>query len=56
MEIDTSRFGRRFGVTVYMSDRRWFQADVKAQSRAMLKEWAQELDTVLDARFEETAA
>ncbi|MGW3623023.1 hypothetical protein [Streptomyces sp. NPDC000880] len=56
VEIDTSRFGRRFGVTVYMSDRRWFQADVKAQSRAMLKEWAQELDTVLDARFEETAA
>ncbi|NUK00434.1 hypothetical protein HRW23_11540 [Streptomyces lunaelactis] len=56
VEIDTPRFGRRFGVTVYMSGRRWFQADVEAPSRGVLKEWAAELDTVLDARFEETEA
>ncbi|MFF4229327.1 hypothetical protein [Streptomyces sp. NPDC001820] len=56
VEIDTPRFGRRFGVTVYVSDRRWFQVDVEAPSRGVLKEWAAELDTVLDARFEEPEA
>ncbi|WP_242331658.1 hypothetical protein [Streptomyces formicae] len=56
VEIDTPRFGRRFGVTVYISDRRWFRTDVEAPSRAVLKEWAADLDTVLDARFEEADA
>ncbi|MFD7443873.1 hypothetical protein [Streptomyces sp. NPDC059909] len=56
VEIDTPRFGRRFGVTVYISERRWFQADVEAPSRAVLKEWAADLDAVLDARFEESEA
>ncbi|WP_351227172.1 hypothetical protein [Streptomyces sp. NPDC002133] len=54
VEIDTPRFGRRFGVTVYVSDRRWFRNDVEAPSRAVLKEWAAELDTVLDARFDDS--
>ncbi|MEE4546647.1 hypothetical protein V2S66_32370 [Streptomyces sp. V4-01] len=53
VEIDTPRFGRRFGVTVYTSTRRWFQSDVEAPSRAELKAWTARLDEVLDARFEE---
>lgn len=53
VEIDTPRFGRRFSVTVYTSTRRWFQTDVEAPSRAVLKQWTAELDAVLDARFEE---
>ncbi|MFI1091618.1 hypothetical protein [Streptomyces sp. NPDC020917] len=53
VEIDTPRFGKRFGVTVYTSTRRWFQCDVEAPSRSALKEWAAELDAVLDARFDD---
>ncbi len=53
VEIDTPRFGRRFGVTVYTSSQRWFQAEVDATSRAELKTWAAELDAVLDVRFED---
>lgn len=53
VEIDTPRFGKRFGVTVYTSERRWFQSDVEAGSRSELKEWAAGLDAVLDARFED---
>ncbi|MGW1882547.1 hypothetical protein [Streptomyces sp. NPDC001970] len=54
VEVDTPRFGRRFGVTVYVSDRRWFRNDVEAPSRTVLKEWAVELDTVLDSRFDDS--
>jgi hypothetical protein len=53
VEIDTPRFGKRFGVTVYTSSRRWFQCDVEAASRSQLKTWTAELDAVLDARFED---
>ncbi|MBY8881761.1 hypothetical protein [Actinacidiphila acidipaludis] len=53
VEIDTPRFGKRFGVTVYTSTRRWFQCDVEASSRSELKAWTAELDAVLDARFED---
>ncbi|MEV6783395.1 hypothetical protein [Streptomyces sp. NPDC051098] len=56
VEIGTPRFGRRFGVTVYVSSQRWFENDVEASSRAELKEWAAELDAVLDARFEDSDA
>jgi hypothetical protein len=55
VEIDTPRFGRRLSVTVYTSTRRWFQADIEAPSRGVLKQWTAELDAVLDARFEEEA-
>lgn len=51
VEIDTPRFGRRFAVTVYTSSRRWYEGDVEAPSRSVLKTWTAELDTVLDARF-----
>ncbi|WNF30140.1 hypothetical protein RI138_26750 [Streptomyces sp. C11-1] len=49
-----ARFGRRFTVTVHLSSRRWFNAEVEAASRAELKTWPAELDTVLDAYFEES--
>lgn len=53
VEVKVPRFGRRFTVTVHMSTRRWFNAEVEAAARSSLKEWAQELDVVLDAYFEE---
>ncbi|MFF8960409.1 hypothetical protein [Streptomyces sp. NPDC014894] len=55
VEFDTPRFARRFNVTVYTSGQRWFQNDVEAPSRSDLKTWAERLDAVLDARFEEDA-
>ncbi|MEU1805779.1 hypothetical protein [Streptomyces sp. NPDC019937] len=56
VEIDTPRFGRRFGVTVYTTAKRWYAADVEAPARGALKEWTAKLDEVLDAYFEDTAA
>lgn len=54
VETTPARFGRRFTVTVHLSSRRWFNAEVEATSRAELKGWPAELDTVLDAYFEES--
>ncbi|MFB7917493.1 hypothetical protein [Streptomyces sp. NPDC056061] len=54
VEVKTPRFGRRFTVTVHMSTRRWFNAEVEAPARSDLKQWAEELDAVLDAYFEES--
>ncbi|MFE5095544.1 hypothetical protein ACFRCI_35680 [Streptomyces sp. NPDC056638] len=54
VEVKTPRFGRRFTVTVHMSTRRWFNAEVEAPSRNDLKQWAGELDAVLDVYFEES--
>ncbi|MEW1615959.1 MULTISPECIES: hypothetical protein [unclassified Streptomyces] len=54
VEMHPARFGRRFTVTVHLSSRRWFNAEVEAASRAQLKEWPAELDAVLDAYFEES--
>lgn len=53
VEVKVPRFGRRFTVTVHMSSRRWFNAEVEAAARSSLKTWAEELDVVLDAYFEE---
>ncbi|MDX3067075.1 MULTISPECIES: hypothetical protein [Streptomyces] len=53
VEVKTARFGRRFTVTVHVSSRRWFNAEVEAESRSSLKEWTAELDAALDAYFEE---
>ncbi|MFE4690547.1 hypothetical protein ACFRH6_10870 [Streptomyces sp. NPDC056749] len=53
VEVRTGRFGRRFTVTVHMSSRRWFNAEVEAGSRSDLKGWTAELDEALDAYFEE---
>ena len=49
-----ARFGRRFTVTVHLATRRWFDAEVEAPARSLLKEWTAELDAVLDAYFEES--
>ncbi|WP_411081055.1 hypothetical protein [Streptomyces sp. cmx-18-6] len=54
VEIKPARFGRRFTVTVHLSTRRWFNAEVEAASRSELKSWPAELDAVLDAYFEES--
>jgi hypothetical protein len=53
VEIDTPRFGRRFTVTVYTTERRWYEAQVDAPSRGTLKQWAADLDAVLDRHFED---
>ncbi|MFE7750166.1 hypothetical protein [Streptomyces sp. NPDC057428] len=53
VEVKTGRFGRRFTVTVHLSSRRWFNAEVEADARGRLKEWTAELDAALDAHFEE---
>ncbi|MEU2680373.1 hypothetical protein ABZ638_26170 [Streptomyces sp. NPDC007107] len=53
VEVKTGRFGRRFTVTVHLSSRRWFNAEVEAGSRGDLKTWTAELDEALDAYFEE---
>ncbi|MFE3742174.1 hypothetical protein [Streptomyces sp. NPDC059134] len=54
VEVTVPRFGRRFTVTVHISSRRWFDAEVEAPSKKLLKEWEAELDVVLDAYFEES--
>lgn len=52
VEMKSARFGRRFTVTVHLSARRWFDAEVDAEARGQLKEWTAELDKVLDVYFE----
>lgn len=54
VEITPARFGRRFTVTVHLSTRRWFNAEVEAESRSELKAWPAELEAVLDVYFEES--
>ncbi|AGP56386.1 hypothetical protein M271_24460 [Streptomyces rapamycinicus NRRL 5491] len=54
VEVDAPRFGKRFGITVYTTNRRWYTADVEAPARKLLKEWTAELDAVLDAYFEDS--
>ncbi|WP_069169275.1 hypothetical protein [Streptomyces griseus] len=55
VEVRTARFGRRFTVTVHLSSRRWFNAEVEAAARSSLKEWTADLDAALDAYFDEAA-
>lgn len=55
VEVDTPRFGKRFGITVYTTNRRWYTADVEAPARKLLKEWTAELDAVLDEYFEDSS-
>ncbi|MGW1466766.1 hypothetical protein ACWCPT_20745 [Streptomyces sp. NPDC002308] len=54
VEVKTAGLARRFTLTVHVSSRRWFNAEVVAESRKRLKEWPEELDVVLDAYFEES--
>lgn len=54
VKLKPARFGRRFTITVHMSTRRWFNAEVEAAARSSLKEWTEGFDAVLDAYFEES--
>ncbi|MEV0786033.1 hypothetical protein AB0I52_24375 [Streptomyces sp. NPDC050423] len=54
VELKPARFGRRFTITVHMSTKRWFNAEVEAAARSSLKEWTEGFDAVLDAYFEES--
>ncbi|MGW1027600.1 hypothetical protein ACWD4J_28540 [Streptomyces sp. NPDC002577] len=53
VEIETSRFGRWFTVTVHTPDRRWYPADIEVKDKSRIKEWTDQLDAVLDAYFED---
>jgi hypothetical protein len=53
VEIDISRFGRRFTVTVHTPGNRWYPGEVQAQAKSDLEAWTTELDAVLDAYFED---
>ncbi|MDX2708345.1 hypothetical protein PV350_36670 [Streptomyces sp. PA03-6a] len=52
VEVDVPKWGHRFGVTVYLSPRRWFETWVDAPSRHRLRAWSDEFDAVLDVYFE----
>ncbi|WP_181790215.1 hypothetical protein [Streptomyces phytophilus] len=54
VEYKTSRFGRRLVLSVHDS-RGICPAEVEAPDKATLKEWAVDLESALDAYFEETA-
>ncbi|MBL1096105.1 hypothetical protein JK363_05385 [Streptomyces sp. 205] len=53
VEVDTPRFKKRLSVTVYATNRRWYEAEVQPSSRSLLKTWTEELDAVLDAYFDD---
>ncbi|QKV93647.1 hypothetical protein HUT19_19360 [Streptomyces sp. NA02950] len=53
VEVDTPRFKKRFSVTVYATNRRWYEVEVQSSSRSLLKTWTEELDAVLDAYFDD---
>ncbi|WP_101386453.1 hypothetical protein [Streptomyces sp. TLI_146] len=53
VEYATSRWNRRFAVTVHLPRPRWFRMDVQAEDRASLAQWSEQLEEVLNAYFEE---
>ncbi|MDX3497988.1 MULTISPECIES: hypothetical protein, partial [Streptomyces] len=55
VETETSRFGKRFTVTVHTPDRRWYPVEIEAKAKSQHQEWETELDKVLDTYFEESA-
>ncbi|KOV58639.1 hypothetical protein ADL01_37065 [Streptomyces sp. NRRL WC-3618] len=55
VETETSRFGKRFTVTVHTPDRRWYPVEIEAKAKSQHQEWEAELDKVLDTYFEESA-
>ncbi|WP_329271565.1 hypothetical protein [Streptomyces sp. NBC_01451] len=54
VETETSRFGKRFTVTVHTPDRRWYPVEIEAKAKSQYQEWETELDAVLDAYFEDS--
>ncbi|KPH97477.1 hypothetical protein OK074_6505 [Actinobacteria bacterium OK074] len=55
VETETLRFGKRFTVTVYTPENRWFPIEIEANSRSRFTEWESDLDAVLDKYFEDDA-
>ncbi|MEV6549607.1 hypothetical protein AB0M57_12980 [Streptomyces sp. NPDC051597] len=53
VEYATSRWTRRFTITVHLPRPRWFRNDVQAEDRASLEQWSEQLEEVLNAYFEE---
>jgi len=53
VETETSRFGKRFTVTVHTPDRRWYPVEIEAKAKSQHQEWETELDAVLDTYFED---
>ncbi|MFF2129970.1 hypothetical protein ACFVW1_32235 [Streptomyces olivochromogenes] len=53
VETESPRFGKRFTITVHTPDRRWYPIEIEATARARFKEWEDQLDSVLDAYFED---
>ncbi|MFD9793948.1 hypothetical protein ACFWXK_23715 [Streptomyces sp. NPDC059070] len=53
VEYATSRWAKRFTITVHLPRPRWFRTDVQAQDRAGLDQWSEQLEEVLNAYFEE---
>jgi hypothetical protein len=53
VETETSRFGKRFTVTVHTPERRWYPIEIEADSRSRFQEWEARLDKVLDTYFED---
>ncbi|WP_189150277.1 hypothetical protein [Streptomyces lacrimifluminis] len=53
VETETSRFGKRFTVTVHTPDRRWYPVEIEAKAKSQHQEWETELDAVLDSYFED---
>ncbi|MGY1497927.1 hypothetical protein ACW4TU_15235 [Streptomyces sp. QTS52] len=56
VETETSRFGKRFTVTVHTPDRRWYPVEIEAKAKSQPQGWETELDAVLDAYFEDAEA
>ncbi|GAA3722174.1 hypothetical protein GCM10023082_19940 [Streptomyces tremellae] len=56
VEVTVPRFCKRLGVIVHTRTHRSYEADAEAPARGVLKEWAERLDAVLDAYFEEDGA
>ncbi|MFG2604366.1 hypothetical protein ACGFT2_12565 [Streptomyces sp. NPDC048514] len=53
VETESPRFGKRFTITVYTPERRWYPIEIEAPARARFADWESELDAVLDAYFED---
>ncbi|MDX3456924.1 hypothetical protein PV396_34090 [Streptomyces sp. ME02-8801-2C] len=56
VETETSRFGKRFTVTVHTPDRRWYPVEIEAKAKSQFQEWETDLDKVLDTYFEDAEA
>ncbi|RCG13432.1 hypothetical protein DQ392_32605 [Streptomyces reniochalinae] len=55
VEIGAPRFGRRFRICVCTTGHRRFDAEVEATSRKQATAWADDLDSVLDTWFDDSA-